>query len=149
MNIYTFNNTDRDDDGFYDLFKKTVVNETDISYDYVEIQRSVEYRPDLLSKSLYGSDEYVEEILAMNNIINPFAIKSGSFIFKAFNVANLESMYKRDTDVNAEIKNKILNVNKNKTSSSTNYPPTVRPGNLKQLDVNYNNKKITIINKFK
>jgi hypothetical protein len=28
-------------------------------------------------------------------------------------------------------------------------PPTIRPDNLKQIDVNYSKKKITIMNKFK
>lgn len=149
MEFYSFENTDRDEEGFYDLFRKTVVNQTDVSYDTLKISRDIEYRPDLASKAAYGSNEYVEEMLAMNNIINPFALLNGSEIFKAFNSANLQSMYKKDVDTNEEAKEKILNVNKNKTSKSSNYPPTIKPSGLKQLDVNYNKKKITIINKFK
>jgi hypothetical protein len=58
-------------------------------------------------------------------------------------------MYKQDKNINEENKNKILNVNKSKTSKSFNYPPPIKPDNLTQLDINYSQKKITIINKFK
>lgn len=149
MDFYTFENTSRDDDGFYDLFRKTVVNETDIAYDLLRVTRDIEYRPDLAAKAAYGSNEYVEEMLTMNNILNPFALLDGSEIFKAFNSANLQSMYKKDIDTNDENRDKILNINKEKTSNSTNYPPTIKPSGLSQLDINYNKKKITIINKFK
>lgn len=149
MKFYSFENTNRDDDGFYDLFKKTVVNDKDIVYESVEITRDIEYRPDLLSKVLYGNGDYVEETLTMNNIINPFALKNGDSVFKAYDVSNLSSMYKKDIEVNNETKEQILNINKNKTTNSTNYPPTVKPDGLNQLNVNYNKKKITIINKFK
>ena len=43
---------------------------------------------------------------------------------------------------------KILNINKNKRSSNTELPPSVNPG-LKQIDIDYDKKKITVLNKFK
>lgn len=149
MEFYSFENLDRNVDGFYDLFKKTVINNTDIISDTFDITRDIEYRPDLAAKFAYGSNEYIEELLTMNGIINPFALKKDTTIFKAFNNANLQSMYKSDVDENIERKKKLLNINKNKTSKSNNYPPTVKPDGLKQLNMNYNKKKITIMNRFK
>ena len=61
-------------------------------------------------------------------------------------------IYKNDEPLN-EQKDQILLMNKNKSTKKDvnrlGSPPVIKPDNLKQVDINYVKKKITIINKFK
>jgi hypothetical protein len=151
MKIYSFENGKIGQDGLYDLFKKTVVNRVDIDVSPFVITDEFDGRLDLVCKYLYGSNEFMEELMAMNGIINPHSIKTGDEIF--YTESNkLKQLYHKDEEDDSN-KSDILNINKDKTTSSDpnrkNYPPSIKPANMKQITVNHNKKKITVTNKLK
>ena len=152
MIIYTFETLQIGNDGYYDLFQKTMVNDNTIDYNYFNVTDEYEGRIDLISKYLYGSGDYVEQLMTINNILNPWSIKTGDVIQYPSDSGNFTLLYKKDEPVNDQ-KDKILLMNKNKTtkkdSNRLGSPPVIKPDNLKQVDINYVKKKITIINKFK
>ena len=54
-----------------------------------KVAKELEMRPDLVSKSLYGSTDYTEMILKYSMINNPFSIEMGDLVF----AASLDSIY--------------------------------------------------------
>lgn len=54
-----------------------------------KVSKELEMRPDLVSKSLYGSTDYTEMILKYSMINNPFSIEMGDLIYSA----SLDSIY--------------------------------------------------------
>ena len=153
MQIYSFENLEINNDGYYDLFKKTMVMKSkNIDYYRFIITDEYEGRLDLISRYLYGSSNFIEELMMVNNIINPFSIKSGDLIYFLKDANDYGLMYEKDEEINDQ-KDKILLMNRNKSTKKDvnrlGSPPVIKPDNLKQIDVNYIKKKITIINKFK
>jgi hypothetical protein len=156
MNFYTFENTNQkvSPEGYvlYDFFEKTMVNDQEIIYSEYTVPTEYDSRLDLVCKHIYGSTDYMEELMTQNGIINPFSIKTGDVLFYAYSSDNLKILYQRDENINNENKRKILNINKSKSSTqdpNASLPPSIKPNSLKAIDVNYNKKKITIMNKFK
>jgi hypothetical protein len=153
MKIYTFDKLNIGTDGFYDLFEKTIVNDINLSnyYNFI-VNDEFEGRLDLISKYLYGSTDFMEELMVINNIINPFSIKTGDILYYIPSSGDFNYLYVSD-EMNDDIKDDILLMNKNKSTKKDinriGYPPTIKPDNLKQIKVNYNNKKITIVNTVK
>ena len=49
MNIYSFNKLKISDDGFYNLFEKTIVNNTFDSYEKLVVSNDLDGRLDLIS----------------------------------------------------------------------------------------------------
>lgn len=152
MLIYSFEKLEIGNDGFYDLFQKTMINNDNIFYNYFFVTNEYEGRIDLISKYLYGSTDYIEELMTINNIINPWSIKSGDIIYYANTSTDYSIIYQNEEPINDQ-KDKILLMNRNKSTKKDvnrlGSPPVIKPDNLKQIDVNYIKKKIIIINKFK
>lgn len=152
MKIYSFENLNIGNDGFYDLFQKTMVNNIQQSYKYFVVTDEYEGRIDLVSMYLYGTNIYTEELMTLNNIINPWSIKNGDYIFYYESTSDYSTFYKKDDPTYSQ-KDEILLMNKNKStkkdSNRLGSPPVIKPDNLKQVDINYTKKKISIINKFK
>jgi hypothetical protein len=153
MNIYTFDKLNIGTDGFYNLFAKTVIVNSDIIDKVFVVTDEYEGRIDLVSNYLYRSTDFTEELMTLNNIINPWSIKQGDLLYYSANDTNYQLLYQTDPDTQSDKKDTILLMNNNKvTKKDANrigYPPTIKPDNLQQIDINYNKKKITIINKFK
>lgn len=156
MNLYTFENTNRKATGdgnlLYDLFEKTMVNNYSLRYSTYIVPDQYDSRLDLVCRHIYGNINYMEELMTQNNIINPFSIKSGDKLYYSYSPTQLSILYQSDLDINKENKNRILNVNKNKSTKkdpNSQLPPSIKPDSIKQLDINYNKKKITVINKFR
>jgi hypothetical protein len=156
MNFYTFENTNKkatsDGQLLYDFFEKTMKNDYGLRYSQYIVPEEFDTRLDLVCSHLYGDLDYMEELMAQNGIINPFSIKTGDILYYAYSTDDLDAIHDKDEDINEENKKNILNINKNKSTKkdiNSELPPSVRPKNLKQLDINYNNKKISVMNKFK
>ena len=156
MEFYTFNNTNKkiSTGGYllYNFFEKTMVNDEQLYYSTYTVPEEYDARLDLVCKHIYGKITVMEELMTQNGIINPFSIKTGDILYYAFSTNELNILYQRDKTLNDENKKKILNVNKNKSfkqDPNTGLPPSIKPNNLKAVDINYNKKIITIINKFK
>lgn len=156
MEFYTFDNTNQktSTDGYllYDFFEKTMVNDEELYYSTYTVPEEYDARLDLVCRHIYGDLTVMEELMTQNGIINPFSVKTGDILYYAYSTNELSILYQRDETLNDENKKKILNVNKDKSSRqdpNAGLPPSIKPGNLKAVDVNYNKKVITIINKFK
>lgn len=54
-----------------------------------KVSKELEMRPDLVSKSLYGTTDYTEMILKYSLINNPFSIECGDIIYSA----SIDSIY--------------------------------------------------------
>lgn len=153
MNIYSFDKLKIEANGFYDLFKRTLVNKF-ISSDIGTFIVTDEYegRIDLVCRYLHGNTDLVEELMTLNGIVNPHSIKAGNEMFYYKNTDSYGLLRQSDLEDTSN-KDQILNMNKKKSSKKDKNrigsPPTIKPDNLKQININYNKKKISIINKFK
>lgn len=153
MEIYSFNTLAIETDGFYDLSKKTMnYNDTTLlPFRFFVVTDEFAGRASNLSNYLHNSTIYLEEFCMVNNIINPFSIKTGQIVRFLDDPTQYQNYYGSDP-ATSDIKDQILNMNNSKSTQSDpnriGYPPTIKPDNLSQIDVNLSSKKITIINKF-
>lgn len=132
----------------FDLFEKTICDHLPIKNKIFMVDTDHACRIDNICEKIYGGDNKTEELLVMNNILNPFSVEKGDLLYYTDSYENFNLMYVRDSKLDESNKYKILNINKNKKSKNVGLPPSVNPG-LKQLDIDYEQKRITIINKFK
>jgi len=156
MEFYTFNNSNQkvSKEGYilYDFFDKTMVNDEELYYSQYTVPVEFDARLDLVCRHIYGGMQFMEELMTQNGIINPFSIKTGDKLYYSYTSNELKALYQRDKSINEENKKKILNVNKSKSSvqdPNASLPPSIKPNNLKAIDINYNKKVITVMNKFK
>lgn len=151
MIYYSFENLDIGSDGKYNLFKKSVVNRQNLTFRTTVVNEEFKGRADLLCSHIHGSTKYIEEFLVLNNIINPYSIKPGMTVKYLNNPNDYYLLHDSDPE-ETNVKDEILQMNKNKyfrrDSNRIGSPPTIKPDSLKQLDINYSKKKITILNKF-
>jgi len=152
MRFYSFENLKLDFTGHYDLFEKTIINIPNLAFDVFVVTDDFKGRLDLVCRFLHGNTDYLEELMTVNNIINPYSIKPNDTIKYLSDSSNYQLLYQSDPEKNDK-KDSILNMNKNKSTKKDQNrigsPPTIKPDNLRQIDVNHSKKKITIINKFK
>lgn len=140
-------------EGLFDLFQKNVINIQGIDYGYYIVPAEMEMRLDKISNFLYGSPNYVEELMTINDIINPYSVKEGQIIyFPTSN--NLNILYTKDeimeiTEIQRQrlINSTQQNRDKKKINSDQNLPPNIKPSNLEQIKVSKDNK-VTLINSF-
>ena len=144
---------DSNQDNLFDLFQKNVVKNRKIPTTPYIIPREFEMRLDKVSNYIYGSSEYVEELMVLNDIINPYSIKEGQIIYYCKENI-LPNLYTEDNlSEKKEIqRQKIINSaqpnrNKKKLDKDQNLPPNVKPSNLKQIKVSKDNR-VQIINSF-
>lgn len=150
MNSYTLDNTKKDSNGLYDIFQKTVVENKQLGISTTTVEDGEEMRMDKICERLYGNTNLEEEIMVLNNILNQWTINVGDEI--KYLVDDFGKMYEVDKTVSVDVtRTSLINPNK-KTKKDPNridnLTPTVKPKNLKSLDVNTENNKIKIINKF-
>lgn len=153
MKIYSLENistfTEEEGTTLYNLFEKTIINNNSVKENmyYVPIEYSC--RLDLVLKELFSDISYTEEVCVLSDIVNPFSIKQNDLIYYPNDKEKFGNLHIIDESMYNDNKYKILNINKNKdTRNSKNLPPSVNPG-IKQMDVDYVKKRITIVNKFK
>ena len=152
MNFYTFETLKLDSTGHYNLFEKTMVNKPTVAYRTIVVTEEFQGRLDLVCRFVHANTKYLEELMTLNHIINPYSIKTGTVIKYFANASNYQLLYESDPEP-TDKKDEILLMNRNKTTKKDKNrigsPPTIKPDNLKQIDVNHSKKKITILNKFK
>lgn len=137
----------------YDLFQPTLTDEKLARLDTYPHIVTVDQdgRLDKVSTFLYdGEDKYTEELMKINNIINPNSIKVGDIIFY-LSLSDMSSLYVDDIDTTSKVD--VMNINNPKNSGkdanrqAEMLPPVVKDSNSKQLYWNKDNKSITISNK--
>lgn len=153
MNIYSFDISPlKIKDKLYNIFQKNIQYSTEIQLFTYIVPREYEMRLDLISKRIYGSSNYVEELMVINSIINPYSIKENQEIYYC-DRNSLNSLYvKDDLEDTDDIREKIIKAsqsnNKNKESQNK-IPTTLKPKNIKQVTIDTKNRKIRIMNSFK
>jgi hypothetical protein len=148
VKLYSLENTKRDEnqDNLYDLFYpmiNDVNNDLEMSTYTVPVSR--EMRIDLICIDIFRTDKYIDELMFINNIIDPYSIKLGDKILYPTNKNRIESLqrtYKEDED---DVKEKANLKRTNPNSELT----VSKPSNLKQVIVDDYNKEIRLTNKVK
>lgn len=150
MKSFTFEVLKRDpkQDYLYDIFAKSVSDNMTINNalkGVTVVLEGEEGRLDILSKRVFGSSQYVEELMVLNNIMNPFSIEVGDVIY-VVEQGTLTMMQQVDktTDNSEQIakpKNKSTRVD---PSRNTGVPPTIRPVDFEQMLVDRKNQTIKL-----
>jgi len=139
MLSFTFEVIEKNFYNLYDIFSNTIIDKGYDTEKFLVTDRE-EARMDLISMKLYGSIKYVEELLVINNILNPFSIKKGDIIkFVPITVLT----YYQETNEKEIKADKVKSKNKS-TRNDTNRPPTLRPENFKQVLLDKNNKTLKL-----
>jgi len=110
-------------------------------------------RPDLICYNIYGNFEYVDEFLTWNNILNPWSVKQGQIVFY-LNEDDILILRLKVSDDSQQTIESLINSNKDtkkdiNRENGTGLTPTIKPAGLKEVNVDYNNKKIKIMDSFK
>lgn len=133
----------------FDLFRSTVTDK-DINnmklYLYIVPPENVG-RLDKISVALYGSNEYVDELMKINNIINPYSInEKDEILYPEFNDLVVTHLpIENETDAITKINNP-KNTRKDSNRKSAVVPVVVKDKNAKQVEWNKENKTLSIIN---
>lgn len=135
----------------FNLFQKNLVlNENIRIINSYIVPLEYEMRLDKISNFLYGSPDFTEELMIMNNIMNPYSVLEGQYIYYC-DYDSLSLFYTTDPDVTTTTRDKLISSsqtnNKVKQSNDNNLPLTVKPSNLNQITVTKDNK-VKIINSF-
>ncbi|MCK9417620.1 hypothetical protein M0Q97_13340 [Candidatus Dojkabacteria bacterium] len=135
----------------YNLFQKNLVlNENIKIINLYIVPLEYEMRLDKISNFLYGSPDFTEELMIMNNIMNPYSVLEGQYIYYC-DYDSLSLFYTIDPEVTTTTRDKLISSsqtnNKVKQSNDNNLPLTVKPSNLNQITVTKDNK-VKIINSF-
>jgi hypothetical protein len=144
---------DPNQDGLFNLFQKNIINSNNVNLKGFVVPREYEMRLDKISNHIYGTPDYMEELMVLNDIISPYSVKEGQLIYFC-SVNSLPNLYTKDEMLeNKEAKRQRLitssqpNRNKEKVTGNQNLPPTIKPSNLDQIKVSKDNK-VQIINTF-
>lgn len=145
MKYYTLDNTKRDikQNNLYDLIYPllTYKRKPKTINTYV-VKKNREMRLDLICYDIYGSSIYIDELMHMNGIIDPYSVKDGDII----KWAPLDELLGyRETYNNLDnVRNELNNDNKSKNltvlSSSNDFVPVL---------VDKEKREIKITNKLK
>lgn len=145
MYSYSFENFIKktEDDGLFDIFRQTIIDMKLDKFTTV-VQSEEEMRLDKISKRLYGTVNFVEELMVINNICNPWSIKEGDVIMYIHpqQIDVLKQLEKENT-----VSNKLINPKKSTRvdeNRSKGVAPTIKPKNLKQVIVDKNNQTIKV-----
>ncbi len=121
-------------------------------YPYV-VSKEDAMRIDLICFNIYNNFNYIDELLSMNNILNPWSIVEGQIIrfLDEDSLATLQLQAKADDQ---QVVQSLVNPNKDtqkdpNRDTGTGLPPTIRPAGLKEVTVDFSNKTIKIIDRFK
>ena len=141
-------------DNLFNLFQKNLVNVPSMPLRVYVVPREYEMRLDRISNHIYGSPNYVEELMILNDIINPYSVKEGQYIYFC-QYENLSALQVTDELLtnNETLRQQLITSSqstKNKqnlTVGDQNLPLTIKPYNLEQIKVGQDNK-VQIINSF-
>ena len=150
MKIYSFDiNPLKFKDKLVNIFQKNIQYNRGIQlYEYF-VPREYEMRLDLISKKLYGSTSYVEELMVINDILNPYSVKENQKIYYC-SLNDLQSLYvKDDLKENDDVREDIIKASQPNKKSKDKIPTTLKPKNIKQVTIDTKNRKIKIMNSFK
>jgi len=151
--LYTLETVQRDEtmDDLYDVVDPVVIWDDNISYYPYVVQDEEAMRIDLICYSIYGNFNYIDELLTINNIINPWSIKAGDIIKFCEEDALIGLQLKAKTDQQRIVVD-LINPSKDtkkdpNREDGTGLTPTIRPANIKEVDINFDNKTMKIMDR--
>lgn len=136
-------------DNLFDLFQKNLVYNNNILFKIYIVPREFEMRLDRISDYLYNTTNYVEELMILNDIISPYSVKEGQYIFYC-DIDNLKTLYVTDSlraDISESKQKLIKSQQKNRNEVDNNLSQTIKPSNLEQIKLSKDNR-IQILNTF-
>lgn len=147
--IYTFDTKNlllNDTNGYPDFNQVTVITDENYIIGALMVDKSLEMRIDLISQLLYGSTIYIEELCALNNIINPLNIKEGDVVYY-FTDTDAINFYIQPVNQSKIDKVKLL-LNKNKDTKQDVFRPSINSNGLQQVQVDDNSGMVKFISSF-
>ena len=142
---------DSNQGNLFNLFQKNIIYK-DVYVKLYVVPREHEMRLDKISNYIYDSPNYVEELMILNDIINPYSIKEGDSIWYC-SVSSLSNLYVNDNLLDNETNRQVIinssqpNRSKKKLGKNQNLPPNITPSGLKQVTIGADNT-VQIINSF-
>jgi len=153
--LYTNEITQRDQiqSNLFDIIDPLIIWDDSLNYFPYVVSQEEAMRPDLICFNIYNNFNYIDELLTMNNILNPWSIQEGQVIFyiDEDSISAIQLLSKTDDQ---EIVRSLVNPNKDtqrdpNRDTGTGLPPTIKPAGLKDVSVDFNNKTIKIMDRFK
>jgi len=135
---------DSQQDNLYDIFRQTIVDKKIENKYYNFVKTGEECRLDKVSLRLSNSTAYIEEIMLLNNIVNPWSVNLGDEITFLDTFVVLQEVEEEDTDIKNIVnpsKNKDTRIDPNRQKGT---PPTIKPTNFKQILVDKKNQTIKL-----
>ncbi len=136
-----------------DIIDPVVIWDDTLNYLPYVVSREEAMRPDLICFNIYGNFNYIDEMLTWNNILLPWSVKEGQIIYflEEDDITALQLQAKADEQ---EIVTQLVNPSKDtkkdpNRDTGTGLPPTIKPAGLKEVEVDFNNKTIKIMDRFK
>jgi hypothetical protein len=153
--LYTNENAIRSkkQNNLIDIINPLVIWNDSIEYYAHVVSLEEEMRPDLICYNIYGNFEYIDEFLTWNNILNPWSIKQGQIV-KYVNESDISILKLQATEDSSEVTKSLVNPSKDNKKDpnreqGTGLIPTIKPSGVKEVEVDFNNKKIKIMDSFK
>jgi hypothetical protein len=151
--LYTLETVQRDKimNNLYDVIDPVIIWDDTIAYYPYVVQAEEAMRIDLICYSIYGNFNYIDELLTMNNILNPWSIKEGDIIkfCEEDALIGLQLLAKTDQQ---RVVTELVNPNKDtkkdpNRDEGTGLTPTIRPSNIKEVSINYDDKTMKIMDR--
>ena len=131
-------------DNLYDIFETTVVFDVELEFYVYVVLVEHEMRMDLICQYLYGHTQFIEELMVVNNIYNPWSVKEGDEILY-FDPEYLNILHGKKEDNTAF--EKLTKFQNKKPDGSPKLSPTMKPKGLSQVTNDKKEGKLRITNK--
>lgn len=118
MDLFDISTLQRDanQSNLYDLTAPTFTFQNPATLEYTVLPEE-EMRMDLISNTIYGTDNYVDLLMNLNGLDNPLNVMSGDkLLFISLDQLN---SYQETPSINTQQRNTLLNSNKQTSTSST------------------------------
>ena len=153
--LYTTENAVRDikQGNLIDIIDPLIKWDDTLNYFPYIISREEAMRMDMVCFNIYGNFNYIDELYQMNNILCPWSIKEGQTIY-FLDEDDLQTLQLQAKADDQAVVLKLVNPNKDtkkdpNRDAGTGLPPTIKPAGLKDVSVDFNNKTIKIMDRFK
>lgn len=144
MKLHDLEVLKKDADGFYDFFENTFDYTKQNTYQRFTVTKENEMRIDLISNQLYGTTDYIDVILNINNIDNPLNIKEGTVLIYPRDNVTVYRINPPDpaddviSNLDSGILDKSTRIDPNRESyirNGSSLPPTILDRKTNQIDI--------------
>jgi hypothetical protein len=149
MKLYSLENTKRSEkqNNLYDL-SYPMLSDKDVLFRNInsyKVNIDREMRIDLICSDIYGTTRYIDELMYINGIIDPYSIKEGDIIFwvSVNDLGTIRNSYKEDDE------KEKLDLVKNKNNIKEELTISSPSENFVPVLLDRENGKIIITNKLK